>query len=69
MQAEGVSWSALARVDPAPHAHHWQRSLAFLTLIRDILDDAQRHHQGLVRALQVRYQRTRVDVFGPVGNG
>ncbi|HET9067803.1 MAG TPA: double-strand break repair protein AddB [Amaricoccus sp.] len=33
MQGEGLDPAAFARVDPAEHAAHWQRSLRFLTLI------------------------------------
>lgn len=35
MRGEGVPPEALAAIDPAEHAAHWQRSLAFLTLLTD----------------------------------
>ena len=33
MEGEGLGADAFARVDPAEHAEHWQRSLRFLDLI------------------------------------
>ncbi|MBB5223873.1 double-strand break repair protein AddB [Amaricoccus macauensis] len=40
LQDEGLSPSALARVDAAEHAAHWQKSLAFLQLISGYLEAA-----------------------------
>ncbi|HET9067577.1 MAG TPA: double-strand break repair protein AddB, partial [Amaricoccus sp.] len=40
MQGEGLDTGAFARVEPAEHAAHWQRSLRFLTLITPWLDGA-----------------------------
>ena len=34
MQGEGLDPAAFARVDPAEHAAHWQRSLRFLAAHR-----------------------------------
>ena len=51
MQGEGVSPAALAAVDAADHAAHWQRSLRFLELIAVYVDAAGTGDgQGRMRA-------------------
>ena len=52
LQGEGLGPAALAAVDPAEHAAHWQRSLAFLDILGDYLAAAGMiDGQGRMRAV------------------
>jgi ATP-dependent helicase/nuclease subunit B len=60
--AEGLAPSALASVDPAEHAAHWQRSLGFLSLIGSCADRmASGEGQARLRAVTDRLARVWAD--------
>ena len=50
MQGEGVTPAALAALDTAPHARHWQKSLAFVRLVERYFGDAPPDPQARLRA-------------------
>jgi inactivated superfamily I helicase/RecB family exonuclease len=59
MQVEGVGAEALERLDPGPHAAHWQRSLAFLRILAPLLADPSNSAGGRLRAAI----RARIDAW------
>ncbi len=59
MQAGGLSWEALDRIDPGAHSAHWQRNLRFLALIRPFLAqaaDAEARQRAAVEARIAAWQ-------------
>ncbi len=63
MQAEGVPFDALDRLDVSDHSAHWARSLGFLRLVTgylgaDAAPDTQRRQRMAVEAQIARWQAT-----------
>ncbi len=56
MEGEGVNPTALGTLDAGEHAEHWQRSLAFLSILTDyIAVSAPTAGQGRMRAVALAY--------------